>query len=173
MSAKRYWEENKVERIELKAMRMMRGVAPSEMPKKVNKYLKYARDLTVTHKELDDLEKGYYEAPPHILEAYFNTLGITRSHMKQFKKILKGELKSFSEDREISQYVKKEVRKKCRNKCVRCQTKNKLHFHHVERYSEGGQNTVDNLILLCASCHAEEHKGERSYHMLKKASLGG
>jgi hypothetical protein len=167
MSGKRYWEENKVKGIEMKAMRMMRGVAPSEMPRKVNKYLKYDPDFTVTLKELEDIEKGYYDAPPYILEAYFETLGITGSHMSQFKKILKGELDTFAEDRQLTAHIKKEVRKKYKHRCNRCSSKRNLHFHHIERFSKGGQNTVDNLELLCAKCHTEEHKGERGYGLLK------
>lgn len=67
----------------------------------------------------------------------------------------------------IPKYVQKEVRKRDRNSCTRCNATENLHFHHKIRYAEGGQDTVDNLILLCVKCHAEEHKGESSYHLLK------
>lgn len=160
--AKKYWERHKVRGIELKAMRMMRGKTIEEVG-----YM-----IGVSSRLLEHIENHFEEVPKHIAEAYMTKLGITNSHMKQFKLILQGQLKTFSETREISPVVKKAVRKKCKNKCVRCGATKKLHFHHIVRFSEGGQNTVDNLILLCASCHAEEHKGERAYHMLKKMSKG-
>lgn len=30
--------------------------------------------------------------------------------------------------------------------------------HHLRYRSLGGEDTTDNLVLLCASCHREEHK---------------
>ena len=32
-----------------------------------------------------------------------------------------------------------------------------LHAHHIKRRSEGGDNTLDNLLLLCPNCHYEVH----------------
>ena len=31
------------------------------------------------------------------------------------------------------------------------------HHHHVRFKSHGGQDTLDNLILLCPICHADIH----------------
>ncbi len=72
--------------------------------------------------------------------------------------------------RSIPTKVKETVKKRDKNKCVVCANKDNLHFHHKTRYADGGQDTVDNLILLCVTCHAEEHKNENAYHMLKKQS---
>lgn len=73
---------------------------------------------------------------------------------------------------EDSRYIPAEVRLQVKirdkNCCVKCGTRKKLHIHHIEPYSLGGLNELENLMLLCASCHAEEHKGEKAYHMLKK-----
>jgi len=160
MAFKKYWETNPVYGIELMAMRMMRGKSIVQMAKMVKESVYI----------LDKIEKDHHEAPRDIVSVYMEKLSISRSHMQQFKKILKGQLKTFSEDRTISTLVKKQVRSKCNNKCVKCSADKNLHFHHVDRFASGGQNTVDNLFLLCASCHAEEHKGEKGYHMLKKLS---
>jgi hypothetical protein len=150
--------------IELKAMRMSRGKTLSQMAKLISKYHKeYLNSPT----DLENFENDVYDIPPYVTEGYIKALGITRSHIKQFRKILKGQLDTFTEDRTIASHVKNEVRKKCNDKCTKCGSKQKLHFHHIERFADGGQNTVENLTLLCASCHAEEHKGERVYHMLK------
>ncbi|KIQ04467.1 MULTISPECIES: HNH endonuclease [Pseudomonas] len=37
-----------------------------------------------------------------------------------------------------------------------------LELHHVHHHAKGGDNSVDNLITLCTSCHVEIHKRERS-----------
>lgn len=171
MAAKNYWEENSISGTELMAMRMMRGKTHQDMVKLARKY-KGPLYMTISAKEFEWYEKNLVECPSDITEFYMRTLGITRSHMAQFKKILKGQLKEFTEGREISPSVKKEVRKKYKSRCAKCRATRHLHFHHIEHFSKGGQNTVDNLILLCATCHAEEHKGEKSYHMLKKQSMG-
>jgi 5-methylcytosine-specific restriction endonuclease McrA len=35
----------------------------------------------------------------------------------------------------------------------------KGHHHHVQYRSKGGQDTTDNLLLLCAACHDGVHRG--------------
>lgn len=73
--------------------------------------------------------------------------------------------------KETSRYLTVETRKKVNerynNKCAVCYSEEDLHYHHIEYFSEGGSNEVDNLMLLCASCHAEEHKGEKAYYVLR------
>ena len=171
--AKNYWEENKVSGTELMAMRMMRNKTVYDMAK-FARSKKYKGILLRKYSgaELDWHEKNLLECPIDLVEFYMVSLGITRSHMAQFKKIIKGQLKTFEEGREIAQSVKRQVRKKYSNCCARCGSKGKLHLHHKEHFSKGGQNTVDNLILLCVDCHAEEHKGEHCYNLIKSRSKG-
>ena len=73
---------------------------------------------------------------------------------------------------EMSRYipsnVRLEVEGRSGNVCVRCGSDQNLHFHHVEHYAEGGSHDAENLMILCASCHAEEHKGDKAYHLLKR-----
>lgn len=38
-------------------------------------------------------------------------------------------------------------------KCRYCGSRNSLHPHHVIFKSQGGTDTMDNLLTLCASCH--------------------
>jgi len=46
-------------------------------------------------------------------------------------------------------------------KCQECGTKEgKLHVHHIVFRSNGGTNSPDNLIALCADCHEKVHRGE-------------
>lgn len=165
--AKNYWEENKVSGTELMAMRMMRGKAHGDMLK-YSRSKKYKGILLnrITYKDLERFEREFKECPIDLVEFYMKVLGITNSHMAQFKKILKGQLDTFQEDRTIAQSVKKEVRAKYKNKCAHCGSKENLQLHHKEHFSKGGQNTVDNLILLCVTCHAEQHKGETAYNLI-------
>lgn len=34
-----------------------------------------------------------------------------------------------------------------------------LEVHHIERLADGGEDTIDNTIALCANCHREAHFG--------------
>jgi len=56
------------------------------------------------------------------------------------------------------------------NGCANCSKRENLHVHHIEKVAENPERIVDddNAIVLCASCHAEAHKGDRVYGMLKQ-----
>lgn len=48
------------------------------------------------------------------------------------------------------------------NKCVRCDSKNKLHVHHIDYSGYGlksgeANNDISNLITLCDRCHSQLH----------------
>lgn len=70
--------------------------------------------------------------------------------------------------RAIPVSVKREVFERDEGKCTVCGSDKELHYHHIKRFADGGTHSAYNLTLLCVSCHAEEHKGEQSYHMLRK-----
>lgn len=40
-----------------------------------------------------------------------------------------------------------------------CRTILTIEIHHLDRVSEGGSNTPENLVALCPNCHALHHKG--------------
>ena len=45
--------------------------------------------------------------------------------------------------------------------CQHCDKKNtRLEAHHIIYTSQGGKDTLDNLITLCAKCHDKIHKGK-------------
>src|SRR5690625_2624447 len=52
--------------------------------------------------------------------------------------------------KETSRYLdaetKKKVIKRYEGKCAVCSTRENLHFHHIEYFSEGGTNEADNLM---------------------------
>lgn len=43
-------------------------------------------------------------------------------------------------------------------KCRSCRSRSTLHCHHIVFRSHGGEDTMDNLITLCSSCHDGVHK---------------
>jgi hypothetical protein len=40
--------------------------------------------------------------------------------------------------------------------CRKCFTKEDLHVHHILPRSANGKDTMENLVLLCASCHRRQ-----------------
>lgn len=42
-------------------------------------------------------------------------------------------------------------------RCRNCETRNDLHVHHIIFRSAGGDDTTENLITICNSCHDGIH----------------
>jgi 5-methylcytosine-specific restriction endonuclease McrA len=55
------------------------------------------------------------------------------------------------------------------NGCQECGSDDNLHVHHIFERHNGGTNNEDNLITLCAKCHAEKHKDLSVYNLMVKA----
>ena len=55
-----------------------------------------------------------------------------------------------------------------------CRGTSALELHHIVEHSKGGADTEDNLIVLCAVCHARVTKGEIDTKVVRqyKANLG-
>jgi len=48
------------------------------------------------------------------------------------------------------------IYKQCHHKCERCHNEENLIIHHIDR--DRNHNEFSNFEILCASCHAMEHK---------------
>ena len=59
-------------------------------------------------------------------------------------------------------YRREKVIERDGNRCSNCGEHTHLHLHHLVSLSKGGNNKIENLKLLCADCHSEEH-GERIF----------
>ena len=93
--------------------------------------------------------------------------------------------------REVTKQVHARDGRRCRVCGRRCDPNAvdllaRAHLHHIAYRSAGGQDTTDNLVTLCAFCHAEEHAhtlkvdgnadtgievwrlGDEGWHMLKR-----
>lgn len=57
----------------------------------------------------------------------------------------------------ISKYDKRIVAESWDNQCAICGRNDFLEYHHIIPKSKGGNDKYDNLILLCACCHAAIH----------------
>lgn len=53
--------------------------------------------------------------------------------------------------------------------CADCKKKGvgngDLHVHHIKHRSEGGKDTLRNLITLCVRCHRKRHKKPKKAEM--------
>lgn len=141
---------------DLIAMRYYRGISREKLASKMLVTTNVVREMETTSPVTKEVAKKFMDE-----------LNIKKHHIEQLRKIINGETKEVHDDRTIPKTIKVAVWKKDKGKCSRCGFKENLHYHHIERFSEGGQNTVENLTLLCVNCHAEEHKGEKAYYMLK------
>lgn len=64
----------------------------------------------------------------------------------------------FDHDRVIPSAVKIEVWKRDKGSCVRCGSKENLHFDHIIPYSRGGSSkNADNIQILCSRHNLEKH----------------
>lgn len=59
--------------------------------------------------------------------------------------------------RDISGTTAKALRDKYGNKCANCGSDKELNIHHIKPIKDGGDNSFENLILLCLICHQKEH----------------
>ncbi len=41
--------------------------------------------------------------------------------------------------------------------CEKCRKRAGVEFHHIIFRSQGGSDTMENLIFLCKKCHGKEH----------------
>lgn len=60
----------------------------------------------------------------------------------------------------IPEKVRKAVLMRDKHQCSYCKSKHALELHHYIFVCQGGKNTTDNLITLCAICHARVHAKE-------------
>ena|SRR5690625_1703841 len=145
-----------LEPIDLVAMRIYRGFDERKLGVKTFKSSGDIREL-----------EGLPYVSKETASLYMRVLKIKERHIKQLRDVMNGKSKVVNDDRTIPKLVKLSVWRRDKGKCTECSAKDKLHYHHIVRFADGGQNVEGNLTLLCVSCHAEEHKGEKSYHMLK------
>lgn len=53
--------------------------------------------------------------------------------------------------------IRTKVKKRDNYRCVRCTSKDDLTLHHIQKVEDGGDNSANNLMLICAICHQKWH----------------
>lgn len=51
--------------------------------------------------------------------------------------------------------------------CALCDSTRHVAAHHVIHRTDGGPDTLDNLIMLCASCHHKAHRDPATDQLVK------
>lgn len=155
------WWKEEIYGTELMGMRLLRRKSLKEMAKVTGERVS---DLRTIEKDNE------MPVPPPLAGMYMMYLSCGMHHVYQFRQIVDGKSNTFNDSRSIGSRLKKQVYEKCKSKCVKCGSVENLHIHHIVEFSKGGRTELENLELLCASCHAEEHKDNQAYHMLKKVA---
>jgi len=65
----------------------------------------------------------------------------------------------FRLDRESYEQLRRQVLRRDCWRCQSCGTMSNLEVHHKEFRSQSGDDTEENLITLCATCHSVIHLG--------------
>lgn len=64
----------------------------------------------------------------------------------------------------ITKSTKRKILEVWHDECAICGSREFLEFHHIIPKSKGGSDDYDNIIVLCACCHANIH--ERAFNPL-------
>ena len=66
----------------------------------------------------------------------------------------------------IPTFIKDAVLERDKHCCAKCGSTEHLHLHHVIPYSKCKSHEYENLLTLCLSCHANEHKDLKGIYQL-------
>jgi hypothetical protein len=162
-------ELNQTRSVDLSAMRLHRGLD----------MFKFSEKSGIPYKHVVYYEKTRGSViPKEVSDRYIEVLNISKRELRKIKECLSGERKTMFEEesRDLPDAVKEYVFKRDGGRCTKCKTDKFIHFHHKDRFSDGGTHEAKNLTLLCVKCHALEHYGEKGFALLKAQAeklLGG
>jgi len=71
--------------------------------------------------------------------------------------------------RQIPSEIRRQVLHEAGYRCANpvCRMVLAINLHHLDQVSEGGDNTIDNLIALCPNCHTLHHQGNIPHESLR------
>jgi len=74
----------------------------------------------------------------------------------------------------VSKTVQNEVMFQQDYECYQCGEKlpARKHFHHIKPVSEGGDNSLNNIVAVCSNCHNDAHHKIQLEKQEKKSSGG-
>jgi len=109
-------------------------------------------------------------------------INIIKRQLKELYKLLNIYNRQYVKTRNNSAAIKNVVLERDDNKCRLCRDTDEPHIHHITPLSVGGDNSIDNIITLCSSCHSLIHycnpkcrfmHSKLTKEGLKKAKLNG
>ncbi len=62
-----------------------------------------------------------------------------------------------------AELLREQVFRKYNYQCNECGSHNMLQIHHLLEVQYGGEDNIDNMILLCENCHQKKHGREFTY----------
>jgi 5-methylcytosine-specific restriction endonuclease McrA len=65
-------------------------------------------------------------------------------------------------DPELYEWLREQVLRRDGWRCQSCGSKFNLEVHHKEFRGQGGDDSEENLITLCAQCHSLIHRGNQA-----------
>src|SRR3989344_3430393 len=75
-----------------------------------------------------------------------------------------------TERENVERYVKSRSNGRCRHhierekiECEKCGSNSELEWHHRKYWSEGGDDSFENLQVLCKSCHFSMHQQKNDF----------
>lgn len=71
--------------------------------------------------------------------------------------------------RQIQNEIRRQILHEAGYRCANpiCRMVLAINIHHLDQVSEGGGNTLDNLIALCPNCHTLHHQGVIPHESLR------
>lgn len=77
-----------------------------------------------------------------------------------------------SERRNVERYLRSRKGSRCRRRiegekveCEKCGSSRELEWHHKRYWSEGGEDSDENLQVLCKSCHCSIHQEKNDFRI--------
>lgn len=90
-------------------------------------------------------------------------VGTTQQYAQQIKYIPDEGVR----DRQVPTQLRNQTLDRDNHSCVQCGTTEKLEAHHIIPRNDGGEDTLENMAILCHSCHQDVEHGNLSYNSRK------
>ena len=89
------------------------------------------------------------------IESMQNTLLESKMMLEDIQNIQKDYIQDI---RKIPSDVRQKVWKRDNGRCIKCGSKKKLQFDHIIPVSKGGDDSVENIQILCQECNLKKQR---------------
>lgn len=91
-------------------------------------------------------------------------VGTTQQYVQQIKYIPGEGVR----DRQVPTQLRNRTLDRDNHSCVQCGATKKLEAHHIIPRDDGGEDTLENMAILCHSCHQDVEHGNLPYNSRKE-----